>query len=130
MIPPQAFPLHELPKELEAHRISTTSPHTVNLGVGECSKTPELLVAAAWSIAGANWFYTSEVDFRVTVDRGHSTYPVRVPVGPEADVDNLLQQLRSQMGLGEQGDSSETSGSGNDPARKFSIVYGTGKGKR
>lgn len=86
-------------------------------------------MAAAWSIAGANWFYTSEVDFRVTIDRVRSTFPVRVSVGPEVGVDNLLQQLKSQMDLGEQGDSSETSDSENDPARKFCIVYGTGKGK-
>ena len=120
---PQVFARHELlPKELQTHRISTTTPHSVDLGSGEYSNTPELLVAAAWSIAAARWFYSSEVDFRVAIDRVSSVFPVLASVGPEVRVEDVLQQLKSQMGIGEQGDGSEK-----DISRKFCIVYETGK---
>ena len=122
---PQAFARHELfPKELQTHRISTTTPHSVNLGSGEYSNTPELLVAVAWSIAAARWFYSSEVNFRVVIDRVHSIVPVQASVGPEVRVDDFLQQLKSQMSLG---DPSGTSSSEKDLSRKFCIVYETGK---
>lgn len=122
---PQAFARHELlPKELQTHRISTTTLDTINLGSGEYSNTPELLVAAAWSITAARWFYSSEVDFRVAIDRVRSIVPVQASVGQEVRVDDVLQQLKSQleMGLGEQGDGSEKGVS-----RKFCVVYETGK---
>ena len=122
---PQTFAHHELlAKELQAHQISTTTPqHTVNLDSGEYSNTPELLVAAAWSITAAQWFYSSEVDFRVAIDKVRSIVPVQASVGPEVHVEDVLQQLKSQMGLG------KTSGSEKDLSREFCIVYETGKGK-
>ena len=122
---PQTFARHELlAKELRAHRISTMTPqHTVNLDSGEYSNTPELLVAAAWSITAARWFYSSEVDFRVAIDKVRSIVPVQASVGPEVCVEDVLQQLKSQMGLG------KTSGSEKDLSREFCIVYETGKGK-
>lgn len=128
MIPSQAIPRHELlPKQLQAHRMNTMALQTINLGSGEYSNAPELLVAAAWSVAAARWFYTSEVDFRVTIDKACSTFPVRVSVGPEVGVGNLLQQLKCQMGLEAHGDSSEMSGPEEGLSRKFCIVYETGK---
>lgn len=107
--------------------MSTTALQTINLGSGEYSNVPELLVAAAWSVAAARWFYASEVDFRVALDKACSTFPVRVSVGPEVGVENLLQQLKCQIGLGAQGDSSEMSGPEEGLSRKFCIVYETGK---
>ncbi|KAL2819011.1 putative polyketide synthase [Aspergillus cavernicola] len=122
MIPSPAFTRHELlSKEFRAQGLSTTALHTIEVGPGKISNTLELLVAAAWAITEARWFYREEVEFWVKINNPYSVFRVRVSVGPEVKVESLLQQLERQMDLGSPGTSCSEEGL----SRKFCIVYET-----
>lgn len=105
--------------ELVTIDLSSTLLHNVNVEPRSLLATPELLVAAAWAIVEASWFYRDEVGFCVKIDSTDSTFRVRASVGPEVSVRDLLRQLERQTGI--------ESYPENDLSRKFWIVYERGK---
>ncbi|KAL4912531.1 putative polyketide synthase [Aspergillus aurantiobrunneus] len=102
------------PKESPVNESPVQGPFRLNLGPDTHSANPELLVAAAWAIIEARWFYKDEANFKVLADANDadSAFRVRAAVGGEVNVDSLLQQLQKQISLG-----------GQDHSRNFRIVY-------
>jgi hypothetical protein len=105
--------------ELIAFDLSLTLLQNVNVKPRSSSATPELLVAAAWSVVEARWFYRDEVNFFVMIDGTDAAFRVRASVGPEVSVEDVLHQLERQIGIGHYPKS--------DLSQKFSILYEKGK---